>query len=76
MRFQTVLVATAYALLPTVFSAPTVSERACENSATSRSCWGDYDISTNYYDEVPDTGDTVEVYSISLNFVVSRVDLI
>lgn len=26
------------------------------NDAYNRSCWGDYDISTNYYDESPDTG--------------------
>lgn len=37
-----------------------ISKR-CTNSATDRTCWGDYDISTNYYDEVPDTGVTVEV---------------
>ncbi|KAI1426996.1 putative extracellular dihydrogeodin oxidase/laccase [Xylaria sp. FL1777] len=32
-----------------------VSKR-CTNSAEDRSCWGDYDIDTNYYDEGPDTG--------------------
>lgn len=35
-----------------------LTTRACDNSATDRSCWGDYDTSTNYYDEVPDTGET------------------
>lgn len=30
--------------------------KRCTNSADDRSCWGDYDISTNYYDESPDTG--------------------
>lgn len=30
---------------------------ACVNSASDRSCWSDgYDLSTNYYDDVPDTG--------------------
>jgi hypothetical protein len=37
------------------FSPSTLSKR-CTNSATDRSCWGDYDITTNYYDEGPDTG--------------------
>jgi hypothetical protein len=36
-------------------SFPSLQKR-CTNSADDRSCWGDYDISTNYYDEVPDTG--------------------
>ncbi|CAI7599130.1 unnamed protein product [Penicillium crustosum] len=32
-------------------------DTSCVNSASDRSCWKDgYDISTNYYDEVPDTG--------------------
>lgn len=55
--------------LPTVFAAPkpsshsnTISKRACTNSASDRACWGDYDISTNYYDTVPDTGVTREYW--------------
>jgi hypothetical protein len=39
------------------------SSKRCTNSATDRACWGNYDLSTNYYDEVPDTGVTVEVSS-------------
>lgn len=31
------------------------------NTAADRSVWCDYSIDTNYYDEVPDTGVTVEV---------------
>ncbi|KAJ5771101.1 uncharacterized protein N7511_003152 [Penicillium nucicola] len=32
-------------------------DTSCVNSASDRSCWKDgYDISTNYYEEVPDTG--------------------
>lgn len=34
----------------------------CENSPTSRSCWGDYSIDTNYYEETPDTGVTREYW--------------
>ncbi|PQE10386.1 multicopper oxidase protein [Rutstroemia sp. NJR-2017a WRK4] len=40
---------------PALASGATLSKR-CVNSATDRSCWGDYDTSTNYYDTVPDTG--------------------
>lgn len=43
------------------FPAKTLSKR-CTNSAEDRSCWGDYDISTNYYDNVPDTGVTREYW--------------
>lgn len=42
-------------------STPSIAKR-CTNSADDRSCWGDYDISTNYYDEVPDTGVTREYW--------------
>lgn len=38
------------------------STASCVNSASDRSCWGDYDISTNYYDVVPDTGVTREYW--------------
>ena len=34
---------------------PSLSKR-CTNSESDRACWGDYDITTNYYDESPDTG--------------------
>lgn len=40
----------------------TLSKR-CVNSATDRTCWGDYDINTDYYNVVPNTGNTVEVNS-------------
>lgn len=39
-----------------------VSVSSCTNSASARSCWGDFDISTNYYDFVPDTGVTREYW--------------
>lgn len=31
---------------------------SCANSATSRSCWGEYSIDTNWYDVTPNTGVT------------------
>jgi hypothetical protein len=34
---------------------------SCENNATSRSCWGDYSIDTDWYSVTPDTGITREV---------------
>lgn len=34
----------------------------CENTATSRNCWGEYDIDTNYYTTIPDTGVTREYW--------------
>lgn len=38
------------------------SSTGCENTATSRSCWGEYDIDTNYYTTFPDTGITREYW--------------
>ncbi|KAI9359649.1 Cupredoxin [Zopfochytrium polystomum] len=46
---------------------------ACVNSATARSCWGDYDITTDYYDTVPDTGVT-RTYYLALNNVTMAPD--
>lgn len=45
----------------TTSAAPTAT--CSGNTASDRSQWCDYDISTNYYNEVPDTGVTVEVRS-------------
>lgn len=40
-----------------------VRQSACTgNTADDRSTWCDYDTSTNYYDEGPDTGVTVEYW--------------
>lgn len=50
----------------TSYAAPSTAPIAkrCTNSATDRSCWSDnFDLSTNYYEEVPDTGVTREVSS-------------
>jgi hypothetical protein len=58
----------ASATFLTVFAAPkpiqqgsNLSKR-CVNSASDRSCWGDYDLSTDYYNVVPDTGVTREYW--------------
>jgi hypothetical protein len=34
----------------------------CENTPTSRNCWGDFSTDTNYYDVTPDTGATKEFW--------------
>ena len=65
------LISTAALLLPflatQVTAAPAVAQReTCTNSATDRACWGDYSLSTNYYDVVPDTGVTREVWLLQL----------
>lgn len=60
----------ALAAISGVFAAPNhplapranSTSSACVNSASDRSCWGNYDISTNYYDVVPDTGVTREYW--------------
>ncbi|OJJ42367.1 hypothetical protein ASPZODRAFT_147354 [Penicilliopsis zonata CBS 506.65] len=36
--------------------------QTCQNTATSRHCWGEYSIETNYYTTAPSTGHTVEVW--------------
>lgn len=68
MHFSTAFLASIS--LSDVLAAPFVdkvrdnplTKRSCENSASDRSCWGDYDLSTNYYEEVPDTGVTREYW--------------
>ncbi|PVH70990.1 multicopper oxidase [Cadophora sp. DSE1049] len=56
MRFQPSLLASA---------------KRCVNSASDRSCWGDYDLTTDYYNEVPDTGVTREYYLELVNTTAS-----
>jgi FtsP/CotA-like multicopper oxidase with cupredoxin domain len=34
----------------------------CKNTPTSRNCWGEYNIDTNYYTTFPDGGKTVEIW--------------
>lgn len=67
----------ALAALPAVLAAPShalsktpsISKR-CVNSASDRSCWGDYDINTDYYETVPDTGVTREYWLTVENMYV------
>lgn len=78
MRFQPSLLASGLALfLSTTSAAPSVSRdvgtinKRCVNSATDRTCWGDYDITTDYATTVPDTGVTREYYLELINTTVS-----
>ncbi|KAK0702553.1 multicopper oxidase-domain-containing protein [Apiosordaria backusii] len=41
---------------------PLKPRQACENTPTSRRCWGEFDIDTNYYTTWPDTGNTKEYW--------------
>ncbi|KAI9359651.1 laccase [Zopfochytrium polystomum] len=71
------MIFTALALAATVATASLLqagsTSAACVNSATARSCWGDYDITTDYYDTVPDTGVT-RTYYLALNNVTMAPD--
>lgn len=49
-------------------------DTSCVNSASDRSCWKDgYDISTNYYEEVPDTG-VVREYWLNIENTTAAPD--
>ncbi|CZR69397.1 related to laccase precursor [Phialocephala subalpina] len=65
MRFLPALLASSLVLISGVSAAPqppsSLSKR-CTYSSTDRACWGDYDLSTDYYTESPDTGVTREYY--------------
>ncbi|OAG11484.1 uncharacterized protein CC84DRAFT_1224631 [Paraphaeosphaeria sporulosa] len=63
LRTLVILVAAASAM-PAPQTSPLLSSRAvCEgNTASDRSVWCDYSIETNWYDEAPDTGVTVEYW--------------
>jgi hypothetical protein len=41
------------------------SGRYCEHTATSRNCWGEYDVDTDYSEVFPDTGVIREVRNAS-----------
>ncbi|KAI9359650.1 laccase [Zopfochytrium polystomum] len=49
------------------------SSAACVHSANARSCWGNYDITTDYYETAPHTGVT-RTYYLSLNNVTMAPD--
>ena len=77
MLFSSFLLAAV--ALPSIFAAPSpliftkdISKR-CVNSAEDRSCWGDYDISTNYYDTVPDTG-VIREYWFNIENITAAPD--
>lgn len=57
---------TSLLALPRVFGAAVPSENstsACVNSPSTRSCWSEgFDISTDWYESVPDTGVTREYW--------------
>ncbi|KAH7407626.1 Cupredoxin [Cadophora sp. MPI-SDFR-AT-0126] len=78
MHFRPSLLASSLALFFSVASAaPSVSRdtgilsKRCTNSASDRSCWGDYDLTTDYYTTVPDTGVTREYYLELVNTTAS-----
>lgn len=64
MGLSKILSLISLAVSATASVLPQLAKR-CTNSASSRSCWGNYDISTDYYNTWPDTGVTVEVSSPS-----------
>ena len=48
---------------------------SCTNTATSRGCWGNYSIDTNFYEETPNTGVTRE-YWLSVQNTTLAPDVI
>lgn len=67
MRFVAAFTAALFA--SGVFSIPQTSSirKRCVNSAADRSCWADdFDLTTDYYTNVPETGETVEVRPTSV----------
>ncbi|RDW92183.1 hypothetical protein BP5796_01577 [Coleophoma crateriformis] len=79
MRLSLFLASTLAWTISGVTAAPSVTlpskplGKRCVNSASDRSCWGDYDLSTNYYDEAPDTGVTRE-YWLTLSNTTAAPD--
>lgn len=50
-----------FTVLLSVFLSDFTVAESCDNTPSSRDCWGDYNISTDYYKVIPDTGATKEV---------------
>lgn len=80
MRFLTLSGLTAIASSAFVAAAPhpgslglgARQSDACEfDSATAPSCWGNYSLSTNWYDEAPDTGVIREYWFELVNSTLS-----
>ncbi|TGO33572.1 hypothetical protein BHYA_0239g00120 [Botrytis hyacinthi] len=59
--------------LPTAEVIPSALEerQSCANTATTRSCWGQYSASTNSYTTVPQTGVTREYWLVVQNTTLS-----
>lgn len=65
LRTFVILIAVASAMPAPPIKSPLSSRAVCEgNTASNRSVWCDYSIDTNWYDEAPDTGVTVEVGTV------------
>ncbi|KAJ0416978.1 Cupredoxin [Aspergillus carlsbadensis] len=62
--FLRILLYTFSCLLLATFS---LGHPPCENTSTSRECWGQYDISTDYHSVVPNTGVTREYWLVAEN---------
>lgn len=56
---------------PSSQSRSPTKRQSCAHSAENRTCWGDYDISTNYYEVVPDTGVVREYWFNIVNTTAS-----
>ncbi|RKF54724.1 Laccase-1 [Golovinomyces cichoracearum] len=41
---------------------PPYPQGICTHDATDRACWGQYSLTTDYYEEVPETGETREYW--------------
>ncbi|ESZ98936.1 lcc1, laccase [Sclerotinia borealis F-4128] len=61
--------------LPAAEVVPSALEerQTCANTATTRSCWGQYSVSTNSYTTVPSTGVTREYWLVVQNTTISPV---
>jgi hypothetical protein len=54
-------------VIPNLVESVVPQKRAdCDNTATSRDCWGEYDLSTNWYSTIVSTGVTREASAIQL----------
>ncbi|KAH9213418.1 laccase precursor [Leptodontidium sp. 2 PMI_412] len=65
--------AAAIPLTSNLKPSPLKPRQACENTATSRSCWGNYSIDTDWYETVPETGVTRE-YWLSVQNTTMALD--
>lgn len=80
MLFLSRFLASALVVATLASAAPVLEEQVVKkrttNTAADRSIWGDYSLSTNYYDTVPDTGVVREVFlSIFLSFFVFNFEM-